>query len=152
MKIVAVAITATLIATAAVAAPAHAEHDSRRHGHRQYQPQNHWRNVAVVQATGPSGTVVLDRRAGRIDDLRLDVNRGVVNVRNVVVTFGDGSTYTAWVNQRLGAGNSHLVPIPGPARRVARVELVYGNNPRGFWPRMFGGGGSRGQIAVLASS
>jgi hypothetical protein len=90
---------------------------------------------------------VLDRRAGRIDDLRIEATRGSVNVRSVVVTTADGRRYVLPVHQQLRPGNAQFVNVPGPAQRIASVELQYTGPRVGFWRRAFGG--SRADVAMF---
>ena len=90
---------------------------------------------------------MLDRRAGRIDDLRIEATRGTVNIRSLVVTTADGRRFVLPVQQQLRPGNAQLVSVPGPAQRIASVELQYAGPRVAFWRRAFGGG--RAEIAMF---
>ncbi len=150
MKIIAFTVSTALLALGA--APADAARG------RRYQDQRaEWTNLGVVQADGRDDTIDVHRRAGRIDDLRIEATRGSVDISSVVVTARDGRRYTLPVHQHLRAGNSHFLRLPGPAQRVASIELNYASPreaPRGrWWRRVFAGNrgpGTRAELAVLA--
>ena len=84
---------------------------------------------------------------GRIDDLRIEATRGTVHIRSIVVTTADGRRFVLPVQQRLRPGNAQLVSVPGPAQRIASVELQYAGPRVGFGRRAFGG--SRADIALF---
>lgn len=153
MKTIALALSATLLTLGALPAEA-SDNNHRRYEQRQRheRPERHerqdrhdrhdrhdWRNLGVVQTTGNDDTLVLDRWAGRIDDLRIEATRGTVNLRSVVLTTADGRRYVVPVHQRLRPGNAQLVDVPGPAQRIASVELQYAGQRGGFWRRAFWG-------------
>ena len=140
MKIVALALSAALLTLGAV--PAQAARD-----HRRFEQRDPWKSLGVVHTSGHEDTLVLDRRSGRIDDLRIEATRGTVNIRNVVVTTADGRRFVLPVQQQLRPGNAQLVSVPGPAQRIASVELQYAGPRVGFWRRAFGG--SRADIAMF---
>ena len=139
MKTVALALSAALLTLGAVPAQA-------ARGHR-FERRDDWRTLGVVHTSGSDDTLVLDRRAGRIDDLRIEATRGSVNVRSVVVTTADGRRYVLPVHQQLRPGNAQFVNVPGPAQRIASVELQYAGPRVGFWRRAFGG--SRADVAMF---
>jgi hypothetical protein len=147
MKILATVLATLLFATsAAAAAPSYGP----RHGTRDHRVEQRtsWKTLATVQAQGAKTAIRVDRRAGKIDDLRLEVSRGTVAVKSVIVTFANGKRYTAPVNRQLTAGKPYLVRIPGAAQWVSRVELIYAT-PRGvFAPHAFMA--RRAQITISA--
>jgi hypothetical protein len=133
MKIAALTLSAALLTTGALPAQA-------ARGHRWHDRQDDWKTLGVLRTTGNDDTLVLDRRTGRIDDLRIEATRGVVNLRNLVVTTADGRRFIVPVHQQLRPGNAQFVDVPGPAQRIASVELQYAGNRGGFWRRAFFGG------------
>jgi hypothetical protein len=141
MKITALTLSTALLALGA--APAGATWGQR---YREQRPE--WMNLGVVHADGRHDTLVVDRRAGRIDDLKIEATRGMVDIATVVVTARDGRQYVLPVNQRLYAGRSQFLRVPGPAQRIASVELTYPTRRAGWWGRMFTR--NRGELAVLA--
>jgi hypothetical protein len=140
MKIIAFTVSTALLALGA--APAGAARGYRNH------ERSDWRNLGVVHTVGRDDTLTVDRRAGRIDDLRIEVTRGSVAISDVVVTARDGRRYALPVHQRLHAGSSHFLRLPGPARRIASIELNYATPRARWWRRVFAG--NRGELAVLA--
>jgi hypothetical protein len=140
MKTVALALSAALLTLGAV--PAQAARD-----HRRFDRRDDWRSLGVVHTSGNDDTLVLDRRAGRIDDLRIEATRGSVDIRSVVVTTADGRRYVLPVHQQLRPGQAQLVNVPGPAQRIASVELQYAGPRVGFWRRAFRG--SRADVAMF---
>ena len=142
MKIIAFTLSTALLALGA--APAEAAR-----GHRYHEQRSEWKNLGVVQTFGRGDTLTVDRRAGRIDDLRIEVTRGSVDITSVVVTARDGRRYELPVHQRLSAGSSHFLRLPGRAQRIVSIELHYYDSPRyRWWRRPFAG--NRGELAVLA--
>ena len=140
MKVLAVTLSTALLALNT--ASAHAAWN-----HPRYQERDAWTNLGVVQPAGRDDTITLDRRAGRIDDLRIEATRGTVLISEVVVTARDGRRYTLPVHQQLRPGNSQMLRLPGPAQRLASVELNYAAPRGGFWQRMFQR--NRAEIAVF---
>ena len=141
MKIIAFTLSTALLALGA--APAGAAQ------RRWYQEQrSEWKSLGVVQADGRDDTLIVDRRAGRIDNLKIETTRGSVDIASVVVTARDGQQYVLPVNQRLRAGSSQFLRLPGPAQRIARIELNYARSRAGWWRRAFAG--NRGELTVLA--
>jgi hypothetical protein len=135
MKIAALTLSAALLTLGALPAQA-----ARGRWHdRQHERRDDWKTLGVLRATGADDTLVLDRRTGRIDDLRIEATRGVVNVRNLVVTTVDGRRFVLPVHQQLRPGNAQTLDLPGPAQRIASVELQYAGSRGGFWRRAFFG-------------
>jgi hypothetical protein len=123
------ALSTALIAATGATALAAPDQTARRgdrismHDRFEHRAPLAWDALGTRNLTGNRATFAVPRGAGRIDDLKLDVSRGVLDVRRVVVTFVDGSTYVATVGKRLTPGASHVVTIPGVARRIASVEV-----------------------------
>jgi hypothetical protein len=141
MKIIAFTLSTALLAVGA--APAEAAR-----GYRYHEQRSEWQNLGVVQTFGRGDTLTVDRRAGRIDDLKIEVTRGSVDITSVVVTARDGRRYALPVHQRLRAGNSHFLRLPGRAQRIVSIELHYDSPRSRWWRQAFAG--NRGELAVLA--
>lgn len=90
-----------------------------------YRAERAWSPLAAITATGRADVIKL-ARAHAIDDLRLEVTRGVASVKQVIVTFGNKRSVRIPVNQLLRAGDSTLITLPGDARTVTRVQIEYG--------------------------
>jgi hypothetical protein len=141
LKTIAFTLSTALLALGAAPAEAARGHRYRDHG-------SEWKSLGVVQTGGREDTLAVDRRAGRIDDLRIEATRGSVDLTSVVVTARDGRRYALPVHQHLRAGSSHFLRLPGPAQRIASIELNYAT-PRGaWWRRAFAR--NRAELAVLA--
>jgi hypothetical protein len=139
MKIAALTLSAALLTLGAVPAEA-------ARGHRWSERQDAWKNLGVLRTTGNDDTLVLDRRAGRIDDLRIEATRGSVYLRKVVVSTADGRRFVLPVLLQVRPGNAQFVSVPGRGQRIASVELQYAGSRGGFWRRAFRG--SQADIAM----
>jgi hypothetical protein len=61
----------------------------------------------------------------RFRSLRVAVKGGPVEVGNLVVTFGDGSTFSPQVRSEFQEGTeSRTIDLPGEGRRIKRIELA----------------------------
>jgi hypothetical protein len=138
MKVFAIAAALSATLVAAAAAPAHADWNDRRVEQRQrWNDRYTERSLGTLPATGTSATLVLDRRVGGIDDLRIQVSRGYLNVHSVAVIFADGRRHVVPVNQQLGGAQSAVVHLPGRARHIDRIEVFYAPQRGGFFRRAF---------------
>ncbi len=149
MKTIAFTLSTALLALGA--APAGAEWGNRQQqqwGNRYQEQRSDWRSLGVVQADGRDDTLIVDRRAGRVDDLKIETTRGSVDITSVVVTARDGRQYVLPVHQRLRAGSSHFLRLPGNAQRISSIELNYASPRAGWWRRAFAG--NRGELVVFA--
>lgn len=72
------------------------------------------------------------RRAGPFRELRVEVRDAPIEIREMVVTFGDGQTFRPNIHARFREGHgSHVIDLPGKRRSVDGVEFVYRSiNPR----------------------
>jgi len=101
-----------------------------RRVHRVRPAPRTWERLSLLRTTGNRAKVEVGRKAGAIDDLRIQVSRGTVHLKKVLVVFADGSRYVAKIDLRLGAGDAQQIRIPGEARRIESVELRYGKTSR----------------------
>lgn len=61
----------------------------------------------------------------RFRALRLAVKGAPVEVGNIVVTFGDGSTFAPQVRSEFQEGTeSRAIDLPGESRRIQRIDLA----------------------------
>ena len=61
----------------------------------------------------------------RFRAIRLAVKGGPVEIGNIVVTFGDGSTFSPQVRSEFKEGaESREIDLPGDARRIQRIDLA----------------------------
>jgi hypothetical protein len=71
-------------------------------------------------------------RQGRFHQIMIVVDESALEMNNVVVHFGDGTSYSP--NTRLvfdRSSRSRVIDLPGDARIVKRVDFRYGNLPGG---------------------
>jgi hypothetical protein len=71
-------------------------------------------------------------RQGRFRQILIVVDESALEMNNVVVHFGDGTSYSP--NTRLvfdRSSRSRVIDLPGDARIVKRVDFRYGNLPGG---------------------
>ncbi len=69
---------------------------------------------------------------GRFRSITLAVDGSALEMRNVVVHFGDGSSFSP--DTRLvfdGSSRSRQIDLPGDDRRITRIDFAYGNLPGG---------------------
>jgi len=88
-----------------------------------------WTALATIDTTGKNDVITIKRTAHAVDALRLTVNRGRVKVKAAIVTFANGARLRVRLGEILTAGETKLINIPGPARKLARVELQYADLP-----------------------
>jgi hypothetical protein len=66
------------------------------------------------------------RKAGPFRQLRLEVRDAPIELRDMIVTFGDGETFRPRIHKRFAEGRgSHVIDLPGKRRSVDGVEFVY---------------------------
>jgi hypothetical protein len=81
------------------------------------------------------------RDDGRYRRIKLVVEHSAVELFDVVVVFGDGTSFSPGTRMAFGQGTtSRLIDLPGGDRVIRRVEFRYGNLP----------GGGRAQVEVWA--
>ena len=70
--------------------------------------------------------VYVTAREGRFSKLRLQVNRGGINLHRVVVHFANGETQTVKVNRSIPAGGqSGTLDLHGNRRVISKVVFYY---------------------------
>ena len=61
----------------------------------------------------------------RFRALRLEVKGGPLHIANLVVTFGDGSTFSPQLRSDFAEGTeSRAIDLPGEGRRIERMDLT----------------------------
>ena len=72
------------------------------------------------------------RREGRFHRLQLVVEHSALEMYDVRVVFGDGSTYSPPTRMTFAPGSTtRVIDLPGGGRVIRRVEFRYGNLPGG---------------------
>jgi hypothetical protein len=89
--------------------------------------RDRWDTLGRAEVDGPRDrdTIVVGRDGGRYRQLRLEVRGDPVEIHEIVVTFGDGSTYKPDFRERLAdRGSSRVLDLPD-RRGLQKVDFVY---------------------------
>ena len=71
-------------------------------------------------------------RQGRFRSIGIVVDGSALEMRNVVVHFGDGTSFSPQTRLVFdGSSRSRQIDLPGGDRRITRIDFVYGNLPGG---------------------
>jgi hypothetical protein len=66
------------------------------------------------------------RNDGPFRQVRIEVRDAPIEIREMVVTFGDGKKYKPKIQARFREGHgSHVIDLPGNRRSIDGVEFVY---------------------------
>ncbi len=107
-------VSASLLLSSACASSRAAPGDWDRLGSRQ------------VNFVGDRDTIVVTASEGRFDAIRLDVDRGDLEMYDVVVTFGNGERFSPETRWRFNQGTrSRVIDLPGEARFIKTVSFLY---------------------------
>ena len=86
-------------------------------------------------------TIGVGRDDGRFSEIQLKVEGSALEMFDVLVTFGDGTTFSPPTRLTFGKGTtSRVIDLPGGKRAIKRVDFKYGNLP----------GGGRAQVELWA--
>lgn len=76
--------------------------------------------------------IKVGKKDGRFVAIAVVVEHSAVELYDMVVTFGDGSTWSPNTRLTFGQGTtSRVIDLPGDARFIKKVEFRYGNLPGG---------------------
>ncbi|MFO0625535.1 MAG: hypothetical protein U0325_07940 [Polyangiales bacterium] len=96
----------------------------------------HW-----VHGAADQDSVLAGGSQGRFRRVMLKVEHSALEMFDVQVTFGDGSTFSPPTRLVFGQGTwSRVIDLPGEARIIRQVRFRYGNLP----------GGGRAQVELWA--
>lgn len=96
----------------------------------------HW-----VHGGADQDAVLAGASEGRFHRIRIRVEHSALEMFDVRVTFGDGSTFSPPTRMVFGQGSwSREIDLPGEARVIRQVRFRYGNLP----------GGGRAQVELWA--
>lgn len=85
-----------------------------------------------VNGRADRDVIHVGRREGRFQRLQLVVEHSALELYEMRIVFGDGSTYAPPMRLVFGPGStSRVIDLPGGARVIRRVEFRYGNLPGG---------------------
>lgn len=79
-----------------------------------------------VSFAADKDTIGVGAAEGRFDAIKLEVDRGDLEMWDVVVTFGDGSRFSPETRFVFDQGtHSRTIDLPGDARVIRKVEFLY---------------------------
>ena len=71
-------------------------------------------------------TIKVGATEGTFSAIKLDVNRGGIVMYDIVVTFGNGETFSPKTRLKFSKGSlSRTIDLPGTARVIKKVQFVY---------------------------
>jgi hypothetical protein len=92
-----------------------------------------------VDGRADRDVIAVGRRDGRFRKIQLVVERSSLELFDVVITFGDGETFSPGTRLVFAPGSStRVIDLPGGERFIRSVAFRYGNLP----------GGGRAQIEL----
>jgi hypothetical protein len=87
---------------------------------------------ATVRGRMDHDSIHVGRDDGRLARLMLVVTDSDLELRDMVVHFGNGQRWSPHVGHIFREGaRSQAIDLPGHVRYIRRVDLVYGNLPGG---------------------
>ncbi len=77
-------------------------------------------------------TIAVGKKDGTFRAIAIVVEHSALEMFDLVITFGDGTTYSPNVRAVFGKDSaSRVIDLPGDARFIKKVEFRYGNLPGG---------------------
>ncbi len=114
-----------LFVTALAASGCSALMDERRSSSWRSRDAGDWTAIAERSIDFSRERETIDIRSDRrFRTLRVEVKGGPVHVSNMVITFGDGSTFSPQLRSDFAEGTeSRAIDLPGEGRRIQRIDL-----------------------------
>jgi hypothetical protein len=77
-------------------------------------------------------TIAVGRAEGKFTAIQIKVEQSALEMFDVVVTFGDGSTWSPPTRLTFSKdSSSRVIDLPGDKRIIKKVDFKYGNLPGG---------------------
>ena len=77
-------------------------------------------------------TIVVGADSGRFRVVRIDVEKSALEMFDVIIHFGDGTTFSPTTRMVFDKDTStRVIDLPGGNRVIQRVDFKYGNIPGG---------------------
>ena len=71
------------------------------------------------------------RKEGSFRQIQIRVDRGPVDIHNMILTFDNGETYKANIRHRFNEGSkSHVIDLPGNRRLIKKIDFNYRSTDR----------------------
>jgi hypothetical protein len=85
-----------------------------------------------VDGTHDRDVIPVGARDGAFRRIMIVVENSALEMHDVVVTFGDGTSFSPRTRHVFAANTrSHVIDLPGDRRNIRSVEFRYGNLPGG---------------------
>ena len=97
------------------------------------QAANQWQLLGrqEVNFRGDHDRIDVGRREGRFKELQVRVNGAPIEMRRMVVTFGDNETFTPTVRPRFDANSkTRTIDLPGDRRAIKSIDFDYASLDR----------------------
>ncbi len=86
----------------------------------------------TVNGKGDRDSIPVGRSEGTFSAIRFRVRHSALRMHNVVIVFGDGTTFSPNTRSVFDRGTtSHTVDLPGNRRVIRRVDFHYSDLPGG---------------------
>jgi hypothetical protein len=125
------ALVIVLVAGAAAQQPIRDRRDDRRD--RAIEATTEWRRLgerSVRRNSVDRDTIEVTGVEGRFTQIQFRVEHSALELLDVVVTFGDGTTFSPETRLVFAENsNSRVIDLPGEARVIRRVDFRYANLP-----------------------
>jgi hypothetical protein len=108
--------------------------DSHEHGEKRNDDTARWERLGerTVDGKVDKDTIVVGREDGRFSEIQLKVEGSSLEMFELLVTFGDGTTVSPGTRLVFHNGaTSRVIDLPGAKRTIKKVEFKYGNLPGG---------------------
>jgi len=118
--------TAVLLGAALAASGCSLMDDDQRSSSRRSRDAGDWTAIAErsIDFSREQETIEIASER-RFRTLRIDVKGGPVHIASMVVTFGDGSTFSPQLRSDFAEGTeSRAIDLPGEGRRIQRIDLT----------------------------
>jgi hypothetical protein len=71
-------------------------------------------------------TIEVGKSEGRFKQLQIRVKNAPIEISNVVVTFGNGQTFSPEVKERFAEGTgTRVIDLPGDRRTIKKIDFNY---------------------------
>ena len=92
-----------------------------------------WVKLGERVVNGGADHDTIGGHGGRYKEIMIVVEHGGMRLWDLVVTFGDGSTFSPGTRfEFLPESRSRVISLPGGERIIRRVDFYYGNIPQNF--------------------
>ena len=101
---------------------------------RQFDRSSDWDKLGQrwVEGRVDRDTIKVGKKKDRYRAIAVVVEKSALEMFDMVVEFGDGTTFSPNLRLVFGANStSRVIDLPGEARAIRKIEFRYGNLPGG---------------------